>query len=136
MQTTFSNRFQELLSFFKLDPPEVARLINLNRQTVVNLINIGNPQYSSIVAILKYFNNIDARWLLLGDGSMFMPDQSGVIIKESPVPYSAYEKEKLEKLWVAELTRLRELNYSLLNELSRLREVNNLLAAQLPKTGQ
>lgn len=135
MQSTFSQRFGELLGYFKLTPTEVARLTNLKRQTVDNLVKKGNPEYGSIAAILQYFHNVNARWLILGDGLMFSPNTSGgTFVNEQQTIYSLPEKERIEKLWMEdrqELSRLRDLNHSLMNELSKVRETNHSLMEQI-----
>ena len=54
---------------------EFARMMGWSPQYVTNLTSgRGSVGIQPVVALLEKFPNLDARWLLLGEGVMFKPD--------------------------------------------------------------
>lgn len=69
--TEFKDRMAELLSHYKLNPGEMARIVGCNRGTMYNIVSGSTkPDFKTSMAILEKFPEVSAEWLMRGDGSM------------------------------------------------------------------
>lgn len=121
MQDTFSQRLAEVLKYFSLTPAELARLTSIKRQTIEYMISSGNPTYDSLLPILRHFDKVSARWLLLGEGEMIANNN---VVSEPRADYMSVPGT-MEKMWMEdrkELARLREINHNLMAEINSLRD--------------
>jgi transcriptional regulator with XRE-family HTH domain len=125
MENSFNQRFTEILEHFKLNSYELARLTGVSRQNIDSICKGKTSRIDTLFPILKYFKDINMRWLLLGEGTMFEqprePLTNRVSEKESEYTLNS---STIERLWMEdrkELTRLRDLNHELNEEISALR---------------
>ena len=114
MENTLGQRFTEVLYYYGITESELAKITSISKQTLNNIIKIGNPTFETIERIIKHFTMINARWLLTGDGTML----DDTFVSEPDTQYG--NKQVLERLWIEdrrELIRLREMNHNLMEEL-------------------
>lgn len=78
-----------------------AELMGWQPQYLNKLLRGGSFGFNPIVSLLKKFPELDARWLILGDGEMIMKEYAGITIKnqlqrliqiESLMPYMSAEQ--------------------------------------------
>jgi len=70
-------RLLELLKAEQLTPSVFADEIGVQRSSVSHILSGRNkPGYDFLQKILKKFKNVNANWLLNGDGNMFLEDSN------------------------------------------------------------
>ena len=62
---------------------EFAEIMGWQPQYLNKLVKGGSFAYNPIVALLQKFPELDARWLILGEGDMIMKDYAESVIKKS-----------------------------------------------------
>lgn len=88
MEETFAQRFKELMRRYDLTQTKLAKVTGLTHQTVRNLMEGSVPRFDTLVPILKYFKEVNARWLMLGEGRMFLSeDAGGNMVQDGPAEY-------------------------------------------------
>lgn len=119
METTFNQRFTELLNHYNLKAREAARLLKMDRQKVEGYLKDQLPRYDSIVSIVTGFPQIDIRWLLTGEGQIF--ESGSQVMMEAGAPYNkSVDTDLIVRFWETdrqELLDLRKQNKMLLDEL-------------------
>ena len=67
-----NQRVKEIMKHFDLDQTGLANIANVTRQTANGIIlGKSKPGASFLTSIIQEFKEIDARWLLTGEGKMF-----------------------------------------------------------------
>lgn len=74
--STISERIRELIARSKLSNKQFADTIGVLQQTLFNYINGREPSYQVIAKILAFNPNINAEWLITGNGPMFKESRS------------------------------------------------------------
>jgi len=78
MSTTFSERVHELMDYHRLNKNSLSVKLGFTANTTITrLANHPerNPSYELLVTILKAFPGLSGRWLLLGEGKMWVKDE-------------------------------------------------------------
>ena len=78
MSTTFSERVHELMDYHRLNKNSLSVKLGFTANTTITrLANHPerNPSYDLLVLLLKAFPGLSGRWLLLGEGKMWVKDE-------------------------------------------------------------
>lgn len=68
-----SNRFEALIKALGYNKNSFAKALNTNNVTIGRIINENRkPSYETLELVLQHFGNINANWLLTGEGEMFL----------------------------------------------------------------
>lgn len=100
-ESTFNQRFTQILQHYNLRSTEAARKMHVNRQVTDSYLNGSLPRLDSLATLLETFPDLNADWVIFGRGDML---KSGpTMAEESRPPYGDYVKradyERLEKLF-------------------------------------
>lgn len=73
MQETINERILQIQEFFGMNGRKFAQTVGTTPQTI-NYIKkgTGQPSYGVINGIIREFPQVDARWLITGDGEMIV----------------------------------------------------------------
>lgn len=89
-------RLLELLKAENLSPSVFADEIGVQRSNVSHILSGRNkPGFDFIQKILTRFNNLNANWLINGDGGMYSDSASNDLF--SPMDESVSDKNELNK---------------------------------------
>ncbi|KAF0198371.1 MAG: hypothetical protein FD166_1424 [Bacteroidetes bacterium] len=118
MEGTVNQRVEILLREKEISQTEIAKKLSVSKQTVSNWIS-GNVQIPlrHIVSLLTEYDWINARWLLVGKGSM--EDLQGKKQKDSP---DQLKCEGMVDLLTRQLKDKDDLILSLQKEVGKLEE--------------
>lgn len=85
--TTIHDRFKNLIEALRLNTNQLAKELGYERATkLYNIVNkAGNPSYDILKDLATRFPVINIRWLLTGEGEMFL-NQPGDIKTLKPQP--------------------------------------------------
>lgn len=100
-ESTFNQRFTQILQHYNLRSTGAARKMHVNRQVTDSYLNGSLPRLDSLATLLETFPDLNADWVIFGRGDML---KSGpTMAEESRPPYGDYVKradyERLEKLY-------------------------------------
>ena len=70
--STLNQRLKLIINLSGKQQNEIARAIEITDQQLSNWTNNTKPSVEGLKRILKYFPNVDARWLMTGDGEMLL----------------------------------------------------------------
>jgi hypothetical protein len=109
MKTTLGVRLKDFINYKKIKNLEFAAAVSATQQEVTNWSNGRGLAVNRLVDILKSYPDLNARWLLTGQGEMINGMQGEIqeLVQEPPSTYETRcrlcdEKEKriaiLEKL--------------------------------------
>ena len=70
--STINQRLKLVINLSGKQSNEVARDIEVTDQQLSNWINNTKPSVDGLKKIIQYFPDIDARWLMTGDGEMII----------------------------------------------------------------
>lgn len=128
---TISERLNQFIQY-KTNGSQVtfAEIMGWQPQYLNKLLKGGSFGYNPIVALLQKFPELDARWLILGEGDMIMKEYAESVIKkklvrlmeiESLMPFmSAEQIQRISagsaKFTDEEMKKLREKGKSLQNQ--------------------
>lgn len=95
--TKMKERIKELIECKKIQPGELAIMLGIQRSNISHILNGRNkPGASLIEKILILFPELNARWLLTGEGNMFSSiDRVEQPVKKN-VPEISIEKKQTE----------------------------------------
>ncbi len=81
METTIGQRFKQLIKELGIKPTELAGHGMTSKQNINAVItDVNQPGAPVIINILRAFPHVDANWLLLGRGNMFLnPELYGTV---------------------------------------------------------
>ena len=85
-QTTVNERFTHFLKCEKIDQKKFSETTKINDGTVSN-IAIGKtkePKASFFQAIAKHYPHVNIRWLLLGEGEIYIDKKRLITIMKEP----------------------------------------------------
>ena len=69
---TVNQRIREFQKTLKISQREFSKNVGVNETTISSIYDDKNlPNLKVIIAIMTHYPTLDARWLLLGEGSMF-----------------------------------------------------------------
>lgn len=69
------NRIQQLMQVQHMNQQAFSNLTGISTATLSNILNgKTNPTMGQVSALMKTFPTLDSRWLLFGEGEMFIPD--------------------------------------------------------------
>jgi len=70
MKTTINNRLKEYIELNNINPPDFYHKVGASRMEYFSWMNESRPiPLRYLLAILNFYPNLNARWLLLGDGN-------------------------------------------------------------------
>lgn len=120
MENHISNRINDIIGRFKLNPSSFSKKIGLtNNVTIPRIINESrNPSFDILEKILLTFENINAEWLLLGTGEMLKSKEDLSAVTEPIENYSLKTNNEMDKIFMD----LVERNLKLQNEVDRLKD--------------
>lgn len=87
MQSTFTQRFKRLMDYYELSQTKIAVGAGITKQTINNLIKGSPPRYDQMYKLLTYFKEVDANWLILGEGAMLKSGMKEGLVSE---PFERY----------------------------------------------
>lgn len=118
--SSINQRLRDTIEAKKLSGRQVAIELEIDYRQFNNWLNQTKPSIEGLQKIIKYFPDINARWLLTGEGEMDLPEQ-GVTME----PSTAYKitrvdcPECISKLrTIAELEEYRRKYIECLEELA------------------
>jgi transcriptional regulator with XRE-family HTH domain len=86
--TTINQRLKSIFEEKKIKVNAVAAELEIDYRQFNNWLNNTKPSVEGLQKILKYFPNIDARWLLTGEGEMInQPGAIPELVEEPKAPY-------------------------------------------------
>lgn len=113
---TLGMRIKKVVQHTGLSTPKFAERIEVQKQTVFNWIRGKNLSLENIIKILRHYPEINAKWLLIEEGSMLessLPSskENEDIAKEPGMEYrkKPITKEDLEVIFNECLKRVAEL---------------------------
>jgi transcriptional regulator with XRE-family HTH domain len=72
-------RIKILIGELKISKSAMARVLNISHTAVANLITEqSNPTINTLVPLMKTYN-VNANWLILGEGNMFSDVQNSIL---------------------------------------------------------
>ncbi len=129
MQLTVNERIKSLKNNTKKSTEEFAKFIQTPYGTLNGVIGTrkSSPSYAVLFAIIKAYPNLNARWLITGDGEMWGDKNVGSTIHN--------EKREMEILTgrLAEMEKNYEGLQTTEKELNELKEVLETLAGNITK---
>jgi hypothetical protein len=115
-----SIRFEEILKSLQLNAYKFSRSTGLNRpDKIYNILNGRNKATFEVVkAILKFYPTVNIRWLLLGEGEMFindngLSDENKQLLSELTITNNALKNEN---------EKLKQENHEALKKIIQLQE--------------
>lgn len=117
METSFNERFTCLLKAMEMKPVQAAQKMHVSRQVIDNYMRSTVPRFTHLVEIIKAFPQVDIKWLILGEDSVKIVEETGADSEEKR-GLAMWDYSTLKELWDEdrkELMKLRVLN----NELSK-----------------
>ena len=85
---TINERFQVLIKRLGLNMNSFAKEIGANSTAIYNIASEkgrkNNPSFEVLAKVLLTYENINANWLIRGEGSIFLD----TLIEEDPVVYA------------------------------------------------
>jgi transcriptional regulator with XRE-family HTH domain len=127
-------RINKILSHYGLRPADFSRQLRINNNTTVSRIVAGkvNPSFEVLAKIARSFPEINANWLLTGDGEMLLGS-----IGENKTDGDIDHKKWLIEYFTRELEAKRkdcaELNKKYNELLDRITNVELLMLKHGPK---
>ena len=80
------DRLENILQYYKLSSSKLAEMIDVQRSGISHILSgRNNPSYDFLVSILEAFPEINANWLLTGNGNMI---ETGESLPLSPENYN------------------------------------------------
>lgn len=95
-----NNRVFELINNLDLSQTKFAENIGVNRQTINNIVSERNDVSGKVIqAIAQRYKNLNLRWLIKGEGEMFISDSASAV-QEDEAEYQTNTKyqKSLEKI--------------------------------------
>ncbi len=101
-------RLREIQKHYNLKSyAQFAELVGISHQTASNYLKgKQKPDFQKIALILQSFDKIDANWLILGKGEMFLT-QKATITDENLTDLIKLQREKIQSL-EKEILRLKK----------------------------
>lgn len=88
-------RFVELRKFNQISQQKLADKLKVSKQTINNIENIKyNPSIEVIGKLMKTYPDLNPKWLILGEGTMFV-EKGADVVNEGDTPYGDGYKDKL-----------------------------------------
>jgi transcriptional regulator with XRE-family HTH domain len=70
-------RFKKLVEELKINANQLAKELDVTRPTITRIINGTNEPSAKILApLLRKYPAVNIKWLLIGEGEMFIPEDS------------------------------------------------------------
>lgn len=71
MKSTLNQRLKEYLEYNRISPPDFYKTLGITRMDYSGWVNEGRSiSISKVQAILELYQDMNARWFLLGEGTM------------------------------------------------------------------
>ena len=102
-------RFRDILSYYNLNPNSLGNRLGLSQSTIRNITTEkSKPGFEVMEALVKEFPEIDANWLISGEGPMLKRGVSDVDpVAYGNITYRELLQEKDERIKeLKELVRL------------------------------
>lgn len=81
-----NQRIKILYESLNVKQKEFSESIKQNRATINNIVNnLSKPSYKVIEAIISTYPNLNANWLIAGDGPMWKEGSEEAILEEANV---------------------------------------------------
>ncbi|WMX17065.1 MULTISPECIES: helix-turn-helix domain-containing protein [unclassified Aureispira] len=115
---SINQRFKEIVSALEINASQLAKKLDVTRPTITRIINgVNEPSAKILAPLLKAYPQLDIKWLLIGEGEMFLKPQ--VEVNEVDKDYLDRLADSLER----ENTMLRKEVNGLAEELDRIRKI-------------
>lgn len=96
---TLNQRLKQFVSVSNLKPSQIASDIGASRQVVNGWINDGRSISNRMLELLlRAYNNLNARWLITGEGEMLGTELSAV--QEGQAKYGDSRSPELKEAWM------------------------------------
>lgn len=93
MESTLGQRLKKVIDHYNYSMNKAAIAMDMEAQTFGKAVKDQvKPSYELTVKIKKLFPEVNAEWLLLGEGSMFVEKQT--VVAEPQESYGVNYKEK------------------------------------------
>jgi predicted methyltransferase len=90
MESSINERLKQSVEYKKINPPDIYNKIGVRRQIWGGWLNQNQAiPLDKLVKIVKLMSDIDARWLLTGEGEMI--NQAGAIPELVEEPKATYK---------------------------------------------
>ncbi len=90
-----NTRIKQIMDHRGLTPSEFADTIGVQRSNITHILHGRNkPGFQFIVKILESFPEINAKWLITGEGSMLEEKQQEVSVKQSVKQKLLFQEEE------------------------------------------
>jgi len=94
---SLNQRVKEVMKYFDLDQTGLANITKVTRQTANGIIlGKAKPGATFLIVLLTEFKDIDARWLLTGEGEML--SATSYATKKKDVGQERFDKEAYANL--------------------------------------
>ena len=115
---TVNQRIEKIYEDLKIGQSEFARLVDIPQSRLNNqVLGKNGVGLDTVISICSKIKNLNPRWLLLGEGEMWLSENSinqisDILIQEPPPQYEGAEKEVSKKKAEAEVTEIEILKKS------------------------
>jgi transcriptional regulator with XRE-family HTH domain len=123
MQSTFTQRFNRLIDYYKTSQTKIAVGAGITKQTINNLKKGSPPRYDQMYKLLTYFKEVDANWLILGEGAMLKSGVNEGLVSE---PFERYNSSESK----ADYDRLKRMVDYLMKRVETLSAENSALRGE------
>ena len=90
------DRIQQLIDFKGISPGDLAERLDVQRSNISHILNGRNkPGAVFIEKLLQAFPDVNARWLLTGDGSMITGQEDIPPVKKVKQPEESNRQQQL-----------------------------------------
>lgn len=91
-------RLIEFLKAHNMTSTRLADEIGVQRSSISHIISgRNNPSYDFIHKFLKYYSEINPKWLILGEGSMYVKEKQTSMAFEQQAEQPASQETAIEK---------------------------------------
>ena len=91
-------RFRFYTHLKELEIPEIQKITGSDTQVLENIICGQDYMLDELVAIIKHFPDLNSKWLIYGEGSMFKPMNQDGTCTNNHHPKDCLKKDKAQYL--------------------------------------
>ena len=133
---SIGSRIKDLIYELRSNNKEFAKEIGVSGAAIGNIINGGSrPSYEMLVAILEHYPQVSEKWLMRGEGPMFINGEPTSAVKAKPqADYLLDFLSQLETKWQTEYGKIMEEKDAIIS--SQRFIINTLISGQKSQLGK